>query len=410
MTENKEFADFMDDSILDLGSGGASDFDPFAETAVSDENPAEITETKKSDEEEKNKNEKTKTQEKSDDEKSVPGNGEGADLFQKALAAAETKKAQDTKTGLLNKLPVFSYAGADEEIADPSVTFDKLRDDKSEDFPELDDISSVSWKMTYGSIVKTVTTPKKTTVAGLKKEIEESKDFLNSLKKAKGDIVCKVTPSVAAKKKGFCEYKGVFGTVEDAVRSGKAIAFVPSDDGYVYEVRHNRAGTFIAKTERADILPRVRAGFIPAFPPVPYEMLKEIIAFFRKMLPMEAAAVIYRSFADQKYYIYIPKQSVSTVGVDFTVPDMDSENFLPFLEIHSHNTMKAFFSKTDDRDEKATGIYVVVGRLDSLFPEIKARISVGGRFVEIDPAQIFAKPELECPKDWVCATNGEGQL
>lgn len=81
MTENKEFADFMDDSILDLGSGGASDFDPFAETAVPDENLAEITETKKSDEGEKNKNEKTKTQEKSDDERTqvVPGNGEGAD-------------------------------------------------------------------------------------------------------------------------------------------------------------------------------------------------------------------------------------------------------------------------------------------------------------------------------------------
>ena len=95
-------------------------------------------------------------------------------------------------------------------------------------------------------------------------------------------------------------------------------------------------------------MPRVRAGFIPAFPPVPYGQLEEIIAFFRKMLPMEAAAVIYRSLADGRYCTYIPRQTVSAAGVDFTLPDMDREKFLPFLEIHSHNTMCAFFSETDD--------------------------------------------------------------
>lgn len=123
-------------------------------------------------------------------------------------------------------------------------------------------------------------------------------------------------------------------------------------------------------------------------------------------LPMEAAAVIYRSLADGRYCTYIPRQTVSTAGVDFTLSDMDREKFLPFLEIHSHNTMGAFFSETDDKDEKATGIYVVVGRLDRLFPEIKARISVGGKFVDIAPEEIFAMPVLDCPEGWDSAVDG----
>ena len=405
MTENN-FDSFMDENILDLGSSGEAAFDPFAEP------PKETNAQETTIKEDEKTDEKAKPVEKPDDKQEpakqqpVSGADEEPNYFQKALAAAETKQAEDTKAGLLSKPPVFSYAGADEEIIDPSVTFDKLRNDKSEDFPELDDAVSVSWKMTYGTIVKTVATPKKTTVAGLKKEIEESKDFLGSLKKAKGEIVCKVTPTVAAKKKGVCEYKGVYETVEDAVTSGKVIAFVPASDGHVYEVRHNRIGTFVSQTERADVLPRVRAGFIPAFPPVPYGQLEEIIAFFRKMLPMEAAAVTYRSLADGRYCTYIPRQTVSAAGVDFTLPDMDREKFLPFLEIHSHNTMGAFFSETDDKDEKATGIYVVVGRLDRLFPEIKARISVGGKFVDIAPEEIFAMPAWDCPKDWDSAVDG----
>lgn len=55
----------------------------------------------------------------------------------------------------------------------------------------------------YGTITKTVSTPKKTTIASLKKQIEESKEFMDCLKKAKGEIECKVIPSVTAKKKGI---------------------------------------------------------------------------------------------------------------------------------------------------------------------------------------------------------------
>ena len=62
--------------------------------------------------------------------------------------------------------------------------------------------------------------------------------------------------------------------------------------------------------------------------------------------------------------------------------------------------MGAYFSCIDDRDEKATRIYIVVGRMDKIFPDIKARISCGGKFVEIDPSVIMEGYNAEYPLEW----------
>ena len=326
------------------------------------------------------------------------------DLFEQVVAQAETKQAQSVKNGLTDKLPIFSYANAKEEIVDTSKTFDKLREEKAEDFPELDDGSTVSWKMTYGTITKNVANPKKTTIESLKKEIENSKTFLDSLKKAKGEIECKVTPTVTAKKKGIAEYKGLCDTVENAVSSGKVIAFVPSEDGKVYEVRNNSIGTFIAETNNISILKKVKPGFIPALPKIPYRHLAEIIAFFKSYLRgrcgYEAMACIYWSVKHSEYYVYIPNQKVTPGDVDATIPDLPEDELILVMEIHSHHVMPCSFSDTDNEDEKATRLYTVINRLDNVFPNIQTRISVGGKFVDINPAEVFEGINGEFPEKW----------
>ena len=75
--------------------------------------------------------------------------------------------------------------------------------------------------------------------------------------------------------------KGIFIDEDTAAKSGKAIAYVPSEDGNVYEIRNNTIGTFRAKAERIRGLTNIKAGFTPALPLFPYEMLTEIIAFFK---------------------------------------------------------------------------------------------------------------------------------
>lgn len=330
---------------------------------------------------------------------------EEQDPFEAALAQANQKQAEKDKSGLVQKLPIFSYANAKEDIVDTSKTFDELRNEKAEDFPELDDATAVSWKMTYGTITKTVSTPKKTTIASLKKQIEESKEFMDCLKKAKGDVECKVIPSVTAKKKGIvASYKGVANSLEEAVSSGKQIVFVPSSDGKIYEVRNNQIGTFIAEADSVSLFSKVRAGFIPALPKIPYSILSEIIAFFKTFVTEksenEAMANIYWSFEEEKYRVHVPKQTVTKASVDTNLPDIDEEKFLLVMEVHSHNTMGAVFSRTDDKDEIATRLYTVIGRLDKVFPDMTTRISVGGKHLVIDPAIVFDGIGGEFPEKW----------
>ena len=326
-------------------------------------------------------------------------------LFEAAVAKAEEKQAETTKNSLTDKLPIFVHGSAKEEIVDTSKTFEQLRLEKAEDFPELDEGDNVSWKVTYGTITKVVTN-KKDTIASFKKKIEDSKEFVNALKKAKGtEIECKVSPTITAKKKGIMSsYKGLYASVDEAMESGKVISFVPSEDGRVFEVRNSKMGTFIAPTEKVTSFKKVRAGFIPALPKIPYNTLSEIIAFFKSYVDkdgaVEALAYIYWSFADSRYYVYVPKQIVGKARVDSSLPEMDEDKFMLVMEIHSHNTMPGFFSPTDDSDEKATRLYTVVGRMDKVFPEIKTRISCGGKFVEIAPEEVFEGYSGTFPEKW----------
>ena len=345
---------------------------------------------------------------------------EPADLFSAVMAEADEKQAEAKKSELMEKLPFFEHGGAKEEIVDTSKTFDELRLEKAEDFPELDEGENVKWKVTYGPVVKQVANAKKTTIASIKKQIEESDEFMKYLKKpaddkktkakkSKGDekseIECKVIPIVTAKKKGVLEgYKGLSCTVDEALQSGKLISYVPSDDGRMFEVRNNKIGTFIAPIKRVTAFKKVKAGFTPALPKIPYKMWSEIISFFKSFVSekgeVEALAYIYWSFIDEKYYVVIPKQTVTKDSVDSFLPDVDENNFILVAEMHSHNTMPAFFSHIDDRDEKATRVYIVVGRMDKIFPDIKARISCGGKFVKINPSVIMEGYECEYPHEW----------
>lgn len=281
------------------------------------------------------------------------------------------------------------------------MTFDAYRDEKAEDFPELDDAASVTWKMVYGSITKPVATPKKTTIAALKAQIEESKEFAAAIKKAKGEVECRITPMVTAKKKGVIPaYKGIANTLGEAAASGKAIIYVPSRDGKIYEVRKNRIGTFVAEADNVAHFDMLRAGFIPALPKIPYAILAEIVAFFKSCGEIEAMANVYWFVDEQRYIVHVPEQTVSKSSVETTLLDIDDEKFLLVMELHSHNTMEAKFSHTDDCDETATRLYTVIGRLDKIYPDIVTRVSVGGKFVEIAPALVFDGIGGDFPKAW----------
>lgn len=262
-------------------------------------------------------------------------------------AAFEQKTAENTKKGLLEKPPVFYHKGVKEEIDDPSMTFEELRIRKSDDFTDLEEGKRVSWSVEYCGIRKEVKDPKGTTIISMKEMIERSREFLDALKKTKDkDPCCYVKPKVEMKTKGNAAYKGKFGTLEEARNSDKVICLIPSNDGRIYELRKMEQGEFIAPKKNVVDFSEVRAGFSPALPKIPAELMGQIIAFFRAFMTdhgeNEAFAQIYWDKAEKRFFAYVPKQSVCKEEVEANlhdcpyaaIPDLRDE-YHPGMELES---------------------------------------------------------------------------
>jgi len=374
----------MDDNeskeMFDLGSTPVDDdFDPFA---TDDEQDADASE------------QQTQTQ----TETTTPA----------PLKADTPVKPSEVKTqDLSEKPPVFEYAGATENIDDTSKTFDELRIEKSADFPELEDGKRVSWTVEYGKITKTVADPKSTSIGKMKSDIETSKEFIESLKKAKDkNPVCKVKPRVTAQSKGtVSEYKGVYKNISEAETAGKVISIVPAKDGIVYEIRDTEMGRFTTPISGCDMLSDIRAGFNSALPRIPMNMMVQIVSLFRHYMndgnDREVLVNIYWDKRNREFLIDVPAQTVTKASVDSRIDENYSDaRYIHYMDIHSHNSMRAFFSAIDDADEKATRLYTVIGRLDKYFPDIKTRLSNGGKFWPINTAEVFELVSQQFPSKW----------
>ena len=63
----------------------------------------------------------------------------------------------------------------------------------------------------------------------------------------------------------------------------------------------------------------------------------------------------------------------------------------PIADLHSHNTMDAFFSQTDTADDYGFRLNAVWGRLDS-WPIIRVRVGVYGHFYPVPARCVFDLP------------------
>ena len=400
---------------IDLGSAPADEFDPFADDLELDDDFAEEINLEAPAEETDEESTEPATPppaSKPTKTAAVAATKPNDNPMEAIIDEAETKEAEKARQSIYEKLPVFDFAGALEDIEDSSQTFDELRIAKAADFPELEDGKRVSWTVEYCKITKTINGEKEAkgmTIGKMKSDIETSKAFLDALKKSKDKSpVCKIKPRVTAQSKGNnASYKGVFTNMEAAAAANKVISIVPAKDGKVYEVRNTSMGKFTTPVIGCELLSDVQAGFSPAFgiPLIPMNLMIRIISFFRYYVlngnDNEVLVNIYWDTKHREFLVDTPAQVVSKVSVDSSEnPDYQSDRFIHYMDIHSHNSMKAYFSAIDDADEKATRLYTVIGRLDQYLPEVKTRISNGGKFLEIDPREVFEYIGMPFPDEW----------
>ena len=175
--------------------------------------------------------------------------------------------------------------------------------------------------------------------------------------------------------------------------------------------------------------------FLPRGQKIPMEMFHQIIGFFKAVMKgidlggstnspiggknginglqtslytaqgnYEAMIHVVWNKVTEEYRLAVPTQRVSKGAVSY---DRDHllENEEIILDIHSHNTMGAFFSGTDNNDDKS-GFYIsgVAGQLDKPKPAFVWRFNNGAEKIEITLEEIFKMPEesaVEVPKEWL---------
>lgn len=194
--------------------------------------------------------------------------------------------------------------------------------------------------------------------------------------------------------------------LDDLSISDKPFRYAMTGSGVV-KVVSNKIGLFAVHTDNVPGLPIINEGLVLALPKIPYKMLLQTISFFKEVMRKynnaEAMVQFYYDDVKKEYILFCPDQEVSGARVSFKrSAEMDDTHTL-VMDIHSHNTMGAFFSTIDNADEKENRIFGVIGKLNQQPPEMKFRISVGGEFKEIDMFEIFENPyaEVDFPSEWL---------
>lgn len=162
----------------------------------------------------------------------------------------------------------------------------------------------------------------------------------------------------------------------------------------LFEVRLNEIGVFVKRVNHAKgAQDKLEEGFENMLPrKLPLSILQYTINLFKVVNEVHGAEFQLQYYWDRenkKYIVHYPLQKTNGAHVDY-IREVDLERrYLLVMDIHSHNTMGAFFSGTDDSDEKETRMFGVIGKITKDIPEMKFRVGCGGEHLSVEPWDIF---------------------
>lgn len=332
------------------------------------------------------------------------------DKFDMVMQNLEVQGEKRMLEALAAKPAIFAYAKVKENIEDRDSTFEDLRQRYEADFPELSDPKTISWTVNYGKTTKSVSNPGSDKVYDIKTEIENSKAFKEALKKAKTDAdknpecIVKLFKKAQTKGEALSGIKELCLTKAEAAQTNKPIVLLPSKDGRVYEQRKNEIGCFTAPAENVREFEDIRAEFKMALPKIPAHIFSKVMGFFKSIsdeLHYEVLVHILYDTEEKEYIIKVPKQRISEASVNSETDEPYPDIYIHVMDFHSHNTMPAVFSGTDNADEKETRLYAVAGRFNRTFPEITVRAGCAGKFIPLNPEDVFEGDFFgSYPEEW----------
>lgn len=169
-----------------------------------------------------------------------------------------------------------------------------------------------------------------------------------------------------------------------------SLMFVSGKKGAV-RVERLPYGTFEGTVNRDGNVTSVSFLFQAA--KIPMEIFKQIVSAFKRDMEKEASCRI--CYAGERYFVVDTTKSANKVSVLTEIPkELNHPSIVHVMDVHSHNTMPAFFSSVDDADEIWPGLFMVIGNLDCQSPTVVIRAGLEGAFVKVPFADIFEEAHV----------------
>lgn len=152
----------------------------------------------------------------------------------------------------------------------------------------------------------------------------------------------------------------------------------------------NFLGYFGKELECCDVK---RLSFVRKLPKMGRDVLSGIVEYFRSDLSVEMMVRILYNKRTGEFLTIAAQGERTKIGIEYDFSAHKALMYHPDMinvcEIHSHNTMPAFFSSVDDADEVMPGVFGVIGNLDKEVPTMKFRAGLEGIFCEIPVEELF---------------------
>jgi PRTRC genetic system protein A len=110
-------------------------------------------------------------------------------------------------------------------------------------------------------------------------------------------------------------------------------------------------------------------------PRIPGRLLLDVLADARSNINIEFM-YHFRYSSTQGWSVTRPEQAQSWARVGYR---HDPTGVV--LDLHSHHTMPAFFSRTDDGDERGGRFYAIMGHIDQSSPQLILRLGMYGHWL-----------------------------
>jgi PRTRC genetic system protein A len=131
--------------------------------------------------------------------------------------------------------------------------------------------------------------------------------------------------------------------------------------------------------------------------PIPAYQFAQVERFFREVYEQyhsEAIVLLFYNEERKIYKIVPPYQKVNGGSVDYK-RTVIVEGFIMVGDIHSHASMSAFHSPTDDKDEDSfDGLHITIGNCNSEYVSISASIVSNGKRFMVTPSKYINKLTL----------------